>query len=64
MWSVWLRGMIHASHAKGPGFDPHLCRMDFRHHSQLIGPGVSIIITDWVWNRDRNLPYSIRVAES
>ena len=26
---VWLRGMILASHAKGPGFDPDLCRVDF-----------------------------------
>ena len=29
MWSVWLRGMILASYAKGPGFDPDLCRVDF-----------------------------------
>ena len=29
MWSEWLRGMILASHAKGPGFDPDLCRVDF-----------------------------------
>ena len=28
-WSGWLRGMILASHAKGPGFDPDLCRVEF-----------------------------------
>ena len=41
---------------KVPSLIPACAAWILCHYSQLIGPGVSI--TDWVWNWDRDLPYS------
>ena len=47
---------------RSPSLIPTCAAWILCHYSQLIGPGVSI--TDWVWNWDRDLPYSNKMSKS
>ena len=55
-WAVMLAMVIHA---KRPKFDPHMCSLDIMSLLSTDRPWcLTDCITDWVWNWDRDLPYS------